>query len=321
MNQPDDKFAIANGLRLAYQEFGNSQDDAVILIPRLATQLIAWPLEFCLGLADSGYRVIRFDQRDTGLSQKLDNLKTPNPLLYIWRSQMLIPQRTPYKLMDMTQDLIGMMDYLEIESAHLIGSSMGGMIAQLAASKHQHRVLTLTSMMSTSGAPMLPGPKPRMMLHLLRPGPSNVEGIIMRTAKSLKLASGGSKFRQSRSERLARARASYERSHYPAGAARQMIAIANSGSRVRALRKINSPTLVIHGSKDPMIPAIAARSTAKHIPDSSLAIVDQMGHDITPALVPTLLDLVIPHLSRRSIQTIAPQSNLDAERQYRPCLA
>jgi len=291
------KFTRANGLKLAYEEFGDAKHPAVILISGVATQLTAWPVNLCMQLAELGYRVIRFDNRDIGLSEKLHYKKTPNPFVYMWKKQMMLPRRAPYTLRDMSKDVVGLMDALNIPAAHLVGASMGGMIAQLVASHSPSRTLTLTSIMSTSGAPMLPGPKPKMLLHLLAPRPKDERGILTRAVKTLRLASGGTKFIQSDEEMYKRVKESFHRSHYPAGASRHMIAITATGSRVRDLRKINAPSLIIHGANDPMIPPAAAYSTARHISNSSLAIIDQMGHDLPPTITPTLIGLLEPHLN------------------------
>lgn len=300
IQKPIDKFVVANGLTLAYQEFGEKQSPSVLLIPGVGTQLIAWPLCFCRELATQGFRVIRMDNRDTGLSQKLDDAPTPNLAIYLWKKRMMLPQRTPYKLEDMSDDAIGLMDALDIDKAHVIGASMGGMIAQLLAIRHPNRTLSLTSIMSTSGSPFIGGPTMRIMMHLLAPRPSSKEGKLKRAVRTLELANADSEFADDQQTLKSRVHESFERAHYPQGILRQMIAITASGSRVRGLRNIKAPSLVIHGARDPIIPPSAAHSTARNIKGASLAIVDQMGHDLPSKLSPTLLGLIEPHLVNAS---------------------
>ena len=196
----------------------------------------------------------------------------------------------------MANDVVGFLNALDIRAAHLVGASMGGMIAQLVASRFPFRTLSLTSIMSTSGAHGLPGPSSAMVRHMMAPYRKDRASIIRRAAKTVRLANGGSTFTQCQPDIIARVTASYDRSHYPAGARRHMVAISASGSRVHELRKIKSPSLVIHGALDPMLPVAAAYSTAEHIPGAKLSIIQDMGHDLPPGLSKTIGDLIIDHV-------------------------
>ncbi len=289
------KFAIANGIRLAYEELGSATDPVVVLIPGMATQLIAWPMALCESIANSGFRVIRLDNRDAGLSQKFSNVPTPNPLIYLYKKQLMISPTPPYTLQDMANDVIGLLDYLSIYKAHYVGASMGGMIAQEVAGRYPHRTLSLTSIMSSSGAPWLRGPRLPALLHLLRSRPTDRAGLIDRGIKSLQIANNGSPHLQSTEQLRERVLAGLVRSHYPEGALRHMIAISASGYRRNVLRRIKAPSLVVHGSRDPIIPMAAGRSTARLISGSKLIVRKDMGHDIPPNLGRELAPLLTDH--------------------------
>jgi len=295
----NEKYVVANGIELAYEAFGNPSHPAIILITGMSAQLTTWPIELCQQVAAMGYWVLRYDHRDIGLSEKMSSAKSPKMLSVMTRLHFNLPIKVPYTLEDMSDDVIGLMQELNIDKAHFVGVSMGGMIAQLCAIRHPNKALSLTSMMSTSGSPWLPGPKPAISLHMMKPRPTTEEAIIQRGVKTLRLAAG-SKYRQSYDEMYSRMRDSFHRSHYPEGAVRHMLAIAGSGNRVRALRKVRTPTLVVHGRDDPLVRLAAGRSTARLIPGAKLEVIDGLGHDLPACAVPRLMQALAPHLQNSS---------------------
>ncbi len=285
----------ANDLRLAYDEFGNPSDPAMILVMGLGTQMIAWPKDFCQGLAASGFRVIRFDNRDIGLSQKMDNARTPGIAKTVLLSKMGLPVKVPYKLFDMVNDTIGLMDALGIETAHLIGASMGGMISQLLASHFPNRVLSLTSIMSTSGARSLPRTPVKITRQLIRRSQdSSFDAYLENTIRIYRLI-GSPDYMPSDDILRQKITTSFNRSHHPQGYARHLTAIIASGDRVSALKKITAPTLVIHGNADVLVPVQGGIDTARHIPQSRLELFDGMGHDLPTALLPRFVELISEH--------------------------
>jgi len=268
-----EKYLMANDLRLAYDEFGDPTNPAIVLIMGLGTQMIAWPESFCEELAANGYRVIRFDNRDIGLSQKIEPKKKVNILKLLMRKKLGLSVRPPYTLRDMALDGIGVLDFLEIKSAHWVGASMGGMIAQIIAAEHPERCLSLTSIMSTSGNPNLPQTSWQVRQKMLRrPNRSDEQEYLKQTYH----------------RRLMAARRSYS----PTGYIHQMAAILESGDRRGLLRKIKAPTLVIHGKADVLIPVEGGVDTAEHISNAKLELFEGMGHDLPKELQPKFIRLI-----------------------------
>jgi len=290
------QFTSANGLRFCYDEFGEPDRPAMLLIMGLGTQMIAWPEPFCERLAEGGYRVIRFDNRDIGLSENLGDEPVPNLVILAVASQIGLRLPVPYTLHDMRRDTVALMDALGIGRAHLVGASMGGMIAQLAASEHPDRVRSLTSIMSSSGARHLPGPPPNIRRHLLSSPPQDEDVYVRRRMRTLELV-GSRTYPANPGALRERLRAAYRRSFQPKGYLRQLAAVIASGDRVAALRKIRVPTLVIHGDEDRLVPPAASRHIAELVPDSRLEIIEGMGHDLPEPLWPRLADLIIGHAS------------------------
>jgi pimeloyl-ACP methyl ester carboxylesterase len=281
----DEQFAQVNGLELAYDEIGETGGEPLILIMGLATQMIHWDLDFCALLADRGYRVIRFDNRDIGRSTRID---APVP----GTAAMLLGVGHPaYRLPDMAADTIGLLDHLGIESAHVVGASMGGMIAQTAAIEHPGRVRTLTSVMSTTGNRRLGLPKWSAFGAILgRPGRTREE-FIERAIKTFKvIGSPGYPMDEPRFRELVSA--AYDRGHNPGGVARQLHAITTSGDRTKRLRRLDLPTLVIHGTADPLVRTAAGKATARAIPGARLELIEGMGHDFPPALYERFADSI-----------------------------
>ncbi len=281
----EERLAPVNGIEIAYQEIGDSDGEPLLLIMGLATQMLAWDEEFCAMLAERGFRVVRFDNRDIGRSTKIDSAGLPK------RTDMLLGRRrtAPYLLRDMGEDTTGLMDHLGIESAHLVGASMGGMIAQTVAIRRPERVRSLVSMMSSTGSRWLGLPTWKAFGTLFaRPGAGREAAIdhtvrVFRTIGSPAYPMDEAYFRE-------RAAASYDRSHSRAGIARQLHAISASGDRTSALRKLRLPTTVLHGASDPLIRPTAGRATARAVHGSHLRIFEGMGHDLPRQLWPDFVE-------------------------------
>ena len=289
-------FLHTNGIDIAYEVAGDPAGTPVLLIMGLGMQLIAWPQEFVDGLVDQGAYVIRFDNRDSGLSTKFDGAGTPNVLLAIIKHSLRLPLRSAYLLDDMAEDAVGVLNALGIAKAHVIGASMGGMIAQIVAARHPHRVLSLTSIMSSSGRRGLPGPEPQARAVLLqRPkrgaGREQVIDHMVNTFRAI----GSPAYPTPERVMRARMRTAVERNTCNAGVLRQMLAIAASGDRVKLLESIVVPTLVIHGAADPLVPLACGVDTAKLIPQARLEVIEGMGHDLPAALIERLLALIDAH--------------------------
>ena len=286
----------ANGITLEYELLGDPAAPVVLLVMGLGMQMIAWPDPFCESLLRVGFRVLRFDNRDCGLSQKLDQLGTPRLGRSIARALLGLPVRSPYGLDDMARDTVGLMDALGIASAHVVGASMGGMIAQVVAALHPERVCSLTSIMSTTGARHLKQPSLRVRRALLRrpADPSSVESVIEHYERLFRVI-GSPAYPTPPEEFRARMRRAVERAYHPPGFLRQMAAILASGDRSELLGRIECPTLVIHGKADPLVPCQGGVDTAYKIRDARLVLLDGFGHDFPPQLCQRLGDMIAAH--------------------------
>jgi pimeloyl-ACP methyl ester carboxylesterase len=285
----------ANGLDIFYEEAGRPTDPVVLLIMGLGTQLIAWPNAFVDGLVASGLRVIAFDNRDIGLSTHLHGTRAPHPLLALAAMRIGLPFRTAYTLRDMAGDAIGLLDALGIARAHIVGASMGGMIAQHVAAGWPDRTHSLTSIMSSSGAPGLPGPTPELRKLLMgRPANATRDAAIVATMKVLEAISYPDAAREPDAYETMAARA-YDRSYDPLGTRRQLLAIITDRRRTALLATIAVPTLVIHGAADPLVPLANGEDTARRIPGARLEVVDAMAHDLPPTQVDRLVSLLADH--------------------------
>lgn len=291
-----EKYLMANGLRLCYEEFGNPKDPAIILIMGLGTQMISWPDLFCELLAKQSFRVIRFDNRDIGLSQKIEsNLKINLLKLFIQKSAGF-KINPPYTLRDMACDTIGILDFLEIEQAHWVGASMGGMIAQILAAEHPSRTKSLTSIMSTTGQASLPQTPFKVVRQMMsRPDITKEKEYLAHALKTWGLI-GSPDYPPSKDELTARIMSSAQRSSYPTGYRNQVAAIMESGDRRGVLRKIVCPTLVIHGKADILIPVEGGLDTAKNIRGAKLELIEGMGHDLPKQLLPKISTLITEHI-------------------------
>lgn len=287
----------AGGVTLEAESFGDPSKPAVLLVMGLGMQLTGWPLELCEALAAAGYRVVRFDNRDAGLSTKLDAAPRVNLMREALRYFLRLPLKAPYLLRDMAQDTVHLLDALGIESAHVVGASMGGMIAQTLAAEHPHRVRSLVSIMSGSGCRALPLARWNVLRLLLAAPPADFDGRVAHFVKLFRALEGPG-FPISDEELHARSAAAVQRNYSPAGTARQLLAIAASGDRSADLRRIAAPTLVLHGDADPLLPLPHGRDCAAKIPGARFETIAGMGHDLPPTLVPHLRDALLAHLRR-----------------------
>ena len=290
----------ANGIDIevedsAQADASHAARPAVLLIMGLGMQLIAWPDEFVQALVDAGFRVIRFDNRDVGLSQHLDELGIPNIVWESLRYGIGMAVHAPYSIADMAADAVGVLDALGVACAHIVGVSLGGMVAQRVAIGFPQRVLSLTSIMSSSGARFLPGPKPRVLKALLA-RPAVGEQAIVDHYVRLFEAIGSPGFPMDEPVLRERMLAATRRSFHPAGALRQMTAVAADVDRADELERVTAPTLVIHGMADPLVPVACGHDTARRIRGSHFVTVPGMGHDLAPGVVERLLQPLIPHL-------------------------
>jgi pimeloyl-ACP methyl ester carboxylesterase len=266
----------------------------VLLIMGLGMQLIAWPPAMVQAIADAGFRVVRFDNRDIGLSQHFDHLGKPSLLWEGLKFRLGWHIRPPYSVEDMAADTVGVLDALKIAKAHIVGVSMGGMVAQRVAVLAPGRLLSLSSIMSSSGARGLPEASPAVTRVLLsRPG-KGVQAAIDHTARLLR-AIGSPGFPTPEVELREKVAAAAQRSFHPQGVLRQMVAIAADGARATALAKVTAPTLVLHGKADPLVPMACGQDTAKRIPGARFEGIEGMGHDLPPGVVERLLAFLIPH--------------------------
>lgn len=284
----------ANGIELAWEGFGREGDPAVLLISGLGTQMVRWTTPFCVELAGRGYRVIRFDNRDSGASTHLSQTAPPDFAALIGDLQAGRVPAVPYTLRDMAADAIGLLDALSVPAAHVVGRSMGGMIAQIMATDHPGRVLSLTSIMASDGNPALPSAEPEVMALMMRPRTDPAldreaflgEGL----AFARRIAGGGGAFDEA--EQRGVLLEELRRGHDPAGTARQFAAIAVASDRRAELARVRAPTLVVHGRDDPVIPPACGEDTAASIPGARLLMIDGMGHELPARCAGVVVDAI-----------------------------
>jgi pimeloyl-ACP methyl ester carboxylesterase len=285
-----EKTAKVGDVELTYDTFGDPTSPPMLLIMGLGAQMIRWDDAFCQAIAAQGRWVIRFDNRDVGLSTKFDEAGIPNIMTLIQGQRSDVP----YKLKDMADDAVGLLDSLGVESAHVVGVSMGGMIAQTMAIHYPERVRTLTSIMSSTGNPELPQPKPEAMEVLLTPPVSNRNDYITNQLKAAKVLHGPTypldeDYVRNYAER------SYDRCYHPQGYSRQLAAVLASERRDESLANVKVPTLVMHGDRDPLVPVDGGKDTAKSIPGAKLVIIEGMGHSFPTEKVPKILQELLQH--------------------------
>jgi pimeloyl-ACP methyl ester carboxylesterase len=274
-------------LELCYETFGSSDSPPLLLVMGLGSQMILWDDDFCESLAARGFWVIRFDNRDIGRSTFMRGAAIPTR----WQLLTRHAAAGAYSLDDMAQDAVGLLDHLQIPAAHVVGVSMGGMIAQLIAINHPDRTRSLVSIMSTTGARRVGRPQPRMALRLLRKGQREREGYIEDHVETYR-AIGSAQFGIDEEHLRARAGRCFDRGVYPAGSARQLGAVTAARDRTEQLRKLTVPTTVIHGDADPLVDVSGGRATADAIPDAKLLILPGMGHDLPRQLWPQIISAI-----------------------------
>jgi pimeloyl-ACP methyl ester carboxylesterase len=275
-------------LELCYETFGASSAAPMLLIMGLASQMLLWDDQFCQQLASRGFYVVRFDNRDIGRSSLLRGAAIPTRWQLLRRSA----RGAAYTLEEMAADSVGLLDHLKVDAAHIVGASMGGMIAQLVAINHPDRVLSLVSIMSTTGNPKVGRPQPKMMMRLMRRSQREREAWIEDHIATYRAI--GSKIHEFEEEyKRERAARLFERGVYPAGGARQLGAVVTAADRTEALAGVHVPTTVIHGDADPLVDVSGGRATAEAIPGARLVIVPGMGHDLPRALWPEIIDAIV----------------------------
>jgi pimeloyl-ACP methyl ester carboxylesterase len=268
-----------NGIQIEYDTMGDPSSPPLLLIMGLGGQLIHWDDGFCRQLADKGLFIIRYDHRDSGLSTKYEQAEAAGPVDFIDALGQGRSNDPPYSLNDMADDAVGLLDALEIKKAHICGASMGGMIAQILAIRHPQRLLSLISIYSTTGNPDLPLPEPKAMEALMTPPPTDRRAYIEFNVKTHRaMAGSGYPFDEEFIRNISAK--SYDRAHYPPGVARQMLAVMAQENRKADLLSVKVPTLVIHGTTDPLVPAAHGRDTADAISGAQLQLVEGMGHDL-----------------------------------------
>jgi proline iminopeptidase len=287
----------ANGITIEVETSGNPAGPAVLLIMGLGMQLTAWPQALVDGLAEQGFHVIRFDNRDSGLSSSFSGRRRPSLALAWFKSLLRLPQSPAYTLHDMADDARALLDALGIAQAHVIGVSMGGMIAQLFAARFPGRTLSLASIMSSSGRRGLPGPSGAVRGAMLRPppNPADRKQVVERAVQLYRMI-GSPAFPTPERLLCENVERAVARSLNPAGTARQMVAIAACGDRTPWLRRIRCRAMVIHGAADPLVPLACGEDTARAIPGCTLHVIEGMGHDLPAQLVERLLSLIEVHL-------------------------
>jgi pimeloyl-ACP methyl ester carboxylesterase len=296
----------ANGIDIEIEDTGGD-GPVVLLVMGLGMQLVAWPSTLVQALVDAGYRVLRLDNRDIGLSQHFDALGTPNLMWAALKHRLGIAITPPYALHDMASDALGVLDTLGIAQAHVVGVSMGGMIAQRMALAAPQRVLSLTSIMSSSGARGLPAAQSKVLRALMaRPMGKDVAAIVAHYENLFGII-GSPAFPVDPPLLRERIRAGIERSYHPQGTVRQMVAIAADATRADALRTLRRPTLVIHGKADPLVPYACGQDTAQRIPGAHLAGIEGMGHDLAPGVVNALLPHLQPFLASHTVRAVPAQ--------------
>jgi pimeloyl-ACP methyl ester carboxylesterase len=285
--------ARVGDVELAYETFGDPGDPPILLVMGLATQMIGWPDDFCAGLADRGHFVIRFDNRDIGLSTHFHAAGAPD----LMRVMAGDHSSVPYALTDLADDTIGLLDVLGLDSVHVVGASMGGMVAQLVAVRHPDRVRSLTSIMSTTGDPSVGTPNEAAMGVLFAPPAADRESAVKRAIDTYRVI-GSPGFEFDEPALRDRAGLAFDRAHDPAGVARQLAAILSTHDRTRDLMSISVPSLVIHGAEDALVNLSGGRATAAAIPDAELLVVEGMGHDLPRAVWPQIIDRITALVAR-----------------------
>jgi pimeloyl-ACP methyl ester carboxylesterase len=289
----------ANGIELYYEDNGPADAPVILLVMGLGAQMIAWPDEMIEALVAKEFRVIHYDNRDVGMSQRMESAAAPNLIWTMLKARIGLSVNVGYTLSDMAADGIGLLDALGIQKAHVVGASMGGMIVQLMAANHRDRVMTMTSIMSSSGALGLPGARRDIQRRFMvkRPADASRDEAV---AFGAELVGSFSYPDPARPEGMHAEMAgkAFDRGYYPIGSKRQLLAIIADGSRVERLKTITTPTLVIHGGADPLVPKDGSIDISRHIAGSRLEIIEEMSHDLPPSQIGRMVDLIAGHAAR-----------------------
>ncbi len=288
-----ESIASVNGVEIAYETFGDPADETMLLIMGLGVQMLGWDEELCRTLAGRGYHVVRFDNRDVGRSTKVEGGPRPD-VMAAFAGDV---SSASYTLEDMADDSVGLLDELGVSAAHLVGASQGGMIAQTVAIRHPERVLSLVSIMSTTGDRAVGQPHPEAIPALLTRPPAGREGFVDFVVGAWRVI-GSPGFEADEDALRARAAASYDRGIYPDGTARQLLAIVASGDRTEALRRLDVPATVIHGTDDILVDVSGGKATAAAIPGAQLELIEGMGHDLPAQLWPRFVELIVANAER-----------------------
>jgi pimeloyl-ACP methyl ester carboxylesterase len=303
---PETQYAAANGIKLAYETFGDPTNPPVLMIMGLGTQMIAWPDELCEQIADRGHWVIRFDNRDVGLSTHMDDLPVPT-----LRDLALRRRKPPYKISDMARDAVGLLDALELDSAHVVGASMGGFIAQTLAGLFPNRVRSLTLIMTSTGSRFVGNPKPALIAKMLQrrqvSTPAQAADAVLETFRVI----GSQGYALDEAYLRDLAARSYQRSHDPRGYLRQLAACIGQPNRTRFLRYITVPTIVMHGLADPLVNVSGGRALARAIPDARFIGLPGMGHDLPRELWPRFAEEICAVTQRGETARQARQVRAD----------
>ena len=285
----------ANGLTLEYEEYGDTSAPPLLLVMGLGAQLTLWPMELVEALVARGFRVIRYDNRDIGLSHKFEGAEVPGMVRHILMRRFGFKPRVPYTLADMAADGVGLLDSLGIDKAHIVGASMGGMIAQHIAFSYPEKVLSLTSIMSTTGNPKLPAAQKEAITVLTKRPASMAESVLVDHGVKIGRTIGSPGYPTDEHRLRANVTRDVRRSLYPAGLPRQLAAIIADGCRRERLAGVRAPTLVIHGEGDPLVPLAGGKDTAAHVAGATLKTIPGMGHDLPLALVDEIADAIAEH--------------------------
>ena len=283
------------GIEIFYEDRGDPSAEVILLVMGLGAQMTLWPDELVAALVGDGFRVIRYDNRDIGLSQKFEGARAPSLPVQVLRKKIGFPAKVPYTLKDMADDGIGLLDALGIASAHVVGASMGGMIAQLMAVHHGHRLASLTSIMSTTGNGKLPQAEKHAIDALVAPIQSMEEESLIAHGLNIARNIGSPGYPFDPEQQRERVLLNMRRSVYPAGLPRQLAAIIDDGCRRARLANVSTPTLVMHGEADPLVKLEAGEDTARHISGARLVTIPGWGHDLPIALVPRIASEIASH--------------------------
>jgi len=288
----------ANGIQIEYGTFGDESNPPLLLIMGLGAQMIVWDSEFCQQIADRGYHVIRFDNRDTGLSTHFHDAALPD----VAAAMLGDTSSAAYTLSDMAADAAGLLDALGVPAAHIVGASMGGMIAQTVAIEHPDRTLSLCSIMSMTGDPTVGTPEPEALELLTSTPPQTVEEAADASVLAAKVI-GGNRYPVDEERTRERAIEGWNRDHDHLGFGRQLVAIMASGDRTPRLANVSKPTVVIHGIDDPLVTLSGGEATAKAIPGAKLVKIEGMGHDLPIPVWPQVIDLIVENAERANTPT------------------